>query len=202
MALIRPYEHRDLDAVSQVCLLTAEAGGDASGLYVSDDLMPDIFARPYVLLEPELAFVVEDEQGVGGYILGTADTRAFVRRYSAEWLPEFRLRYEHTQPVVTKDDLIRHLGFTPERMLLPEVDEFPAHLHIDLLPRLQGQGIGRSLISTLVEALRQRGIHGLHLTMDAANTGAAAFYERLGFTPLGSSSPDEPALGLKIPLVE
>ena len=198
MALIRPYEHRDYDAVSQVCLLTAESGGDATGLYVSDDLMPDIFARPYLLIEPELSFVVEDEQGVGGYILGVADTRDFVRRYSAEWLPELRLKYEHTQPAVTRDDLIRHLGFTPERMLLPEVDEFPAHLHIDLLPRLQGQGIGRSLIATLIEALRQRSIHGLHLSLDAANTGAAAFYERLGFTPLGSSTAEEPALGLRL----
>ena len=198
MALIRPYEHRDYDAVSQVCLLTAESGGDATGLYVSDELMPDIFARPYLLIEPELSFVVEDEQGVGGYILGVANTRDFVRRYSAEWLPELRLKYEHTQPAVTRDDLIRHLGFTPERMLLPEVDEFPAHLHIDLLPRLQGQGIGRSLIATLVEALRQRSIHGLHLSLDAANTGAAAFYERLGFTPLGSSTAEEPALGLRL----
>jgi len=83
-------------------------------------------------------------------------------------------------------------------MLLPEVDEYPAHLHIDLLPRLQGQGIGRSLIATLVEALQERGVPGLHLTMDAANTGAAAFYERLGFTPLSSSTPEEPALGLRL----
>ena len=195
---IRPYEHRDYDAISRVCLLTAEAGANATGLYVSDDLMPDIFARPYVVLEPELAFVVEDEHGVGGYILGVADTRSFVRRFAAERLPEFRLKYEHTEPVVTRDDLIRHLGFTPERMLLPEVDEFPAHLHIDLLPRLQGRGLGRSLIRTLVEALQQRGVPGLHLTLDAANTGARAFYDRLGFTPLGSSTDDAPALGLRL----
>ena len=198
MALIRPYEPRDWDAVSHICVVTGEAGGDASGLYASDDLMPDIFARPYLLLEPELAFVVEDEQGVGGYILGAADTRVFARRYAAEWLPWFRLKYQHTQPPVTKDDQMRHLGFTPERMLLPEIDEYPAHLHIDLLPRLQGQGIGRSLIRALVEALRQRSIHGLHLSLDAANSGAYAFYERLGFTPLGSSTAEEPSLGLRL----
>ena len=196
--MIRPYTPADYDAVSRICLLTAEGGGDATGLYVTDELMADIFARPYVSLEPELAFVVEDAEGVGGYILGVADTRRFVERFRREWLPRIEAAYEHTEPVVTKDDLIRHLGFWPERMLVAEVDEYPAHLHIDLLPRLQGAGLGRQLIDTLVAALRERGVPGLHLTMDAANTSARAFYDRLGFTELPSSSPDAPLLGLRL----
>jgi len=196
--VIRPYTPADYDAVSRICTLTAERGGDATGLYVSDELMPDIFVRPYVSLEPELAFVAEDEDGVAGYLVGVADTRRFVERFRREWLPRIEAAYEHTEPVVTKDDLIRHLGFWPERMLIPELDEYPAHLHIDLLPRLQGKGLGRELIATLAAALRERGVPGLHLTMDAANTNARAFYDRLGFTELPSSTPDAPALGMRL----
>lgn len=198
MVEIRPYEPRDYDAISHICTVTAEAGGDATGFYVSDDLMPDVFARPYVTLEPDLAFVVEDDQGVGGYILGVADTAGFVRRFRDEWMPRLEARYEHTQPVLTKDDLIRHLGFWPERMLIPELEHYPAHLHIDLLPRLQGQGRGRELITVLQDALRERGVPGLHLSMDAANTAARAFYDRLGFAELPSSTPDAPVLGIRL----
>lgn len=39
----------------------------------------------------------------------------------------------------------------------------PAHLHIDLLPRLQGQGWGRRLITELAMALHAAGAGGLHL---------------------------------------
>jgi ribosomal protein S18 acetylase RimI-like enzyme len=195
--MIRGFQPADFDAVSAVCVQTAEAGGDATGLYASDDLMPDIFVRPYVVLEPDLAFVVDDG-GVGGYVVGTADTRAFVARYTSDWLPAFAGRYEHTQPVVSRDDLIRHLGHWPERMLIAEVDDYPAHLHIDLLPRLQGHGLGRQLIDTLAAALRARDVPGLHLSMDAANTGARAFYDRLGFTELPSSTPEAPLLGLRL----
>ena len=195
---IRSYTAADYDAVSRICTMTAERGGDATGLYVSDELMPDIFVRPYVVLEPELAFVAEDAEGVAGYIVGVADTRRFVRRFSAEWLPRIEAAYEHTEPVVTKDDMIRHLGFWPERMLIPEVDEYPAHLHIDLLPRLQGHGVGRQLIGTLAGALRDRGVPGLHLTMDAANTNARAFYDRMGFAELPSSTPEAPVLGIRL----
>lgn len=195
--MIRGYAAADYDAIGRVCLLTAEAGLSAEGLYVSDDLMPDIFARPYVELEPSLATVVDDGE-VGGYILGVADTARFVARFREEWVPRLAEKYEHTQPVVTKDDLIRHLGFWPERMLIPELDDYPAHLHIDLLPRLQGQGLGRQLIDTLIAQLRSRGVPGLHLSMDAANTGARAFYDRLGFTELPSSTAEAPVLGLRL----
>ncbi len=33
----------------------------------------------------------------------------------------------------------------PERMLIPELADYPAHLHIRLLPEFQGQGWGRQL---------------------------------------------------------
>ena len=197
--MIRPYAPADYDAVSRICTQTAERGGDATGLYVTDELMPDVFVRPYAAYQPDLAFVVEDADGVGGYIVGVENTAAFTKWFSREWIPrEIEGRDEHTLPVVSKDDLIRHLAFWPERMLIPELDEFPAHLHIDLLPRLQGQGLGRQLIETLADALRSRGITGLHLSMDAANTNARSFYDRLGFSELPSSTADAPVLGIRL----
>jgi ribosomal protein S18 acetylase RimI-like enzyme len=197
--MIRAYRAADFDAVSRICTLTAERGGDATGLYVSDELMPDTFVRPYVVFQPDLAFVVEDEQGVGGYIVGVESTRAFTEWFSREWIPaEIEGKYEHTEPVVSKDDLIRHLAYWPERMLIREVDEYPAHLHIDLLPRLQRQGWGGRLIDTLSAALRERGVPGLHLSMDAANVNARAFYDRYGFTELPSSTADAPLLGIRL----
>jgi ribosomal protein S18 acetylase RimI-like enzyme len=195
--VIRAYQPADYEAVSEVCVRTAEVGGDARGLYVSDELMPDNFVRPYVRFAPELAFVVDDG-AVGGYVVGVADTRAFVEWFRRAWLPGYAATYEHVEPWTTKNELIIHLGYWPERMLIPEVDEYPAHLHIDMLPRLQGQGWGRALIENLKDALRARGVPGLHLTMDAANTAARAFYDRLGFTELPSNTVEVPVLGIRL----
>ena len=49
---IRPYREQDLAAVYDICVRTADAGADARGKYRSDDLMPDLFAGPYVFLAP------------------------------------------------------------------------------------------------------------------------------------------------------
>lgn len=194
---IRPYRPSDRDDVYRVCVRTGDNGQDATGMY-PPDLLPDIYAGPYVELEPELAFVVDTGNEVAGYIIGAADTRAFVQRYRDEWLPRFRARYPYPDPAagpVTGGGLIR-AGYEPEAMLIPEVDEYPAHLHIDLLPELQGAGFGRALIRTLRDALAARGVGGLHLRMSATNTSARAFYDRMGFVELPSSTPTVTALGI------
>jgi ribosomal protein S18 acetylase RimI-like enzyme len=192
--VIRGYLPSDRAAVYDVCVRTAAAGGDARGRYVSDDLPGDIWAGPYLELEPELTFVITAPDGgerVAGYILGTADTRGFVERYRAEWLPRFAARYPQ------EDDETR-AGHRPERMLVPDVDEYPAHLHIDLLPAVQRRGLGTALIRRFLAAVAERGAPGAHLSFDPVNTGAAAFYERLGFRPLPSSRPSAPLYGIRI----
>jgi hypothetical protein len=70
-AAIRPYRAEDLAAVYDVCVRTADVGGDARGKYHSDDLMPDLFAGPYVFLEPDFAFVLDDGHRAVGYVIGT-----------------------------------------------------------------------------------------------------------------------------------
>jgi ribosomal protein S18 acetylase RimI-like enzyme len=195
---IRSYRARDYAEVSEVCLRTGERGGDATGLYVSDDLLPDIFARPYLEFEPDSAFVVENAGRVSGYVICAPDTAAFVARYRAEWLPVLARKYVHVVPPRSRDEQLRHLGFTPERMLLPEIQSHPAHLHIDLLPELQRRGLGRALIERLARALRERGVPGLHLSLDPANVEARAFYDRIGFRELPSSTPAGPWLGIEL----
>ena len=61
-ATIRRYRETDLAAVYDICVRTADAGRDARGKYQSDDLMGDLFAGPYVFLEPEVAFVLDEDR--------------------------------------------------------------------------------------------------------------------------------------------
>lgn len=188
--LIRPYRPADRAAVYDVCVRTGHEGGDARHLYSDHDLLPDAFAGPYVHLEPELAFVVDDGTRAVGYIVGTADTAAFVRRYRLEWLP--RLGHRHPEPSgtpVTPDDELAALLHRPERMIVPELADHPAHLHIDLLPGHQRRGYGRELMARFLAALADRGVGAVHLGMVTANTAARAFYDRLGFRELPVPDP-------------
>ena len=189
-ATIRSYRETDLVAVYDICVRTAAAGGDARGMYFTDDLMPDLFAGPYVHLEPNLAFVLDDGTGAVGYVIGTADTAAFVRAYRQAWIPRLADRYpEPTSPPRTPDEEMIALHYRPERMLVPELADHPAHLHIDLLPAHQGAGHGRALINTFLAAAARAGAQAVHVGMVTQNTRARGFYDRLGFHEIPVADP-------------
>ncbi|WP_176168899.1 GNAT family N-acetyltransferase [Krasilnikoviella flava] len=225
-SVIRTFRPTDRAAVAEVCVRTAAGGADARGLYSDDHLMPEVFALPYVEYAPDLAFVVvrpDDELEpapadpaddvlrvedgrLTGYVIGVADTRDFVSWWERAWGPGFAERHPAAggspsgrEPGFPEPALV-DAGKDPGRMVRgltdDELDRYPAHLHIDLLPENQGRGLGRTLMDTLRAALAARGVPGVHLGMDPNNTRARAFYDRYGFHELPSHSPGAPLLGI------
>ena len=180
MPELRPYRQGDLPAMYRVCLLTGDAGRDATPLYRDSDLLGHLYCGPYPTADPSLSLVVADEEGVAGYLVGTAHTGGFERWEEEHWWPALRARYPLLHDGSADDRLIEQMHHRPAAEPPPG---YPAHLHIDLLPRLQGQGWGRRLIEAFARLLGERGVPGLHLEVDPRNAGAFAFYQRLGFAP-------------------
>jgi GNAT superfamily N-acetyltransferase len=183
MAELRPFRAGDLDAIYSICLETGDSGKDATHLYADPKVIGHIYAGPYGVLEPESAFVLEDAEGVGGYILGAFDTHAFEKRLETEWWPELRSRYADPGTEARSRDermawLIHHPSRTPRRITAP----YPSHLHIDMVPRFQGKGWGKRLIDTWLGAMKDRGSRGAHLGVGFTNERAVRFYRTYGFT--------------------
>jgi ribosomal protein S18 acetylase RimI-like enzyme len=184
---IRLYQPRDLEALYEICLKTGDSGKDATGLYKDPSLLGKLYAAPYAVLERELCFVLEDDIGVCGYILGALDSDFFYRRFVNEWLPTVLPDYE--EPQAKWDEL------SPDEKLIKQLYEFdaeadealkdyPSHLHIDLLPRAQQQGQGKKLMQTFLGCLKSKGSSGVHLGLGINNDNAYAFYKRMGFIEL------------------
>jgi ribosomal protein S18 acetylase RimI-like enzyme len=182
---LRPYQPGDWDAIYDICVRTGAAGQDARGHYLSDALLPDLYAGPYLALEPQRAFVLEEGGRVVGYVLGTADTASFVEAWRARWLPRVASRYPRLEgPPRTADERLIDTLYHPGRMLAPELAPHPAHLHVDLLPQAQGAGHGRRLVEAFRAAAAAAGAPSLHLGTANGNARALRFYERLGFQRL------------------
>jgi ribosomal protein S18 acetylase RimI-like enzyme len=197
-AHIRPYEPRDLERLYEICLRTGAAGEDASHLVVEPRLFGELYAAPYGVLEPEHALVVDDGTGRAiGYVLGAFDTRAFDARAEAEWWPSLRARHPVGSGGNDLDELLISMIHHPHGRDDAVLLEHPSHLHIDLLPELQGQGWGRRLMTAMEERLAADGSPGVHLGVSDQNQRALGFYLHIGYQEL-SADPFSHTLGRRL----
>ncbi|MEN0021959.1 MAG: GNAT family N-acetyltransferase [Microbacterium sp.] len=177
------YTLRDLPGVYRVCAEVDARGGDTTQHLDAPDLAGHVFAGPYLAHDPTLGWVVSDERGVAGYIVGTAESTTFERWREQHWYPMLRRRHPLPSASSLAPDDARYLRFlhAPPRPHTPGLDAYPATLHTKIAPRLTGRGKGRELVAHLVDELTRRGVPGIHLDVAASNLAAIAFYERLGF---------------------
>ncbi|MCJ1475341.1 hypothetical protein MMC13_004003 [Lambiella insularis] len=180
----------DAEAIIDICQQTVAADlQNEAGL----SMAPYIWALPYVYFEAASCFVLDSGSGTAvGYIVGTPNTQVFVDRYQAEYIPKLPA-YGYPEPsmdkpALGKEDLARTLlqtMYTPQALLhdgYPQLlKEYPAHLHIDILPVYQRQGYGRRLMTMFCETLRECGAIGVHLIIAGDNVRAERFYDRMGF---------------------
>jgi ribosomal protein S18 acetylase RimI-like enzyme len=154
-------------------------------MYSTEDLLPDLVAGPYLLLEPGHAYVLDNGERAVGYIIGTPDTAAFVAAYRARWIPLIATRYQPPPgPPVSMEDQRLIDMFEPERLIHPELATYPAHLHINILPEYQRSGHGRALMNTFLASVAVAGARWCYLGVHLGNTRAQAFYRRLGWQPI------------------
>ena len=184
--LIRGATEADRAAIHEICYLTYEKSHDPRYRILSALR----WAEPYLRYEMGNVLVSEKPKGrITGYILSAPDADSFRRL--------FRIRMKHD---ILKELNARRTEFTlqeyfGERYLMTRYREYlprrirrtyPAHLHINVHPACQGEGVGTLLMNGLLDHLSSIGCPGVHLGVGSRNTAAIRFYERYGFTRLYS----------------
>jgi protein O-GlcNAcase/histone acetyltransferase len=204
-AILRPARGDDLAGCSRVCLETGDHGADGTPFYAEDpDALARIYVAPYLALEPDLSFVLEDEQGVCGYVLAAVDSRSFYARYDSELRPQLVAAFSEPagDPATwTRAQHVHRSYHHPDYHCPEPAAEYPAHAHIDLAPRAQGLGYGGPMMRHILAELARRGAPGVHLGVSGKNPRALAFYARLGFMELERRGPPDDQtvyLGLRL----
>lgn len=181
---LRAATAADHAALQDICLKTGDSGQDGTHLQDDPTLLGLAYAVPYQVFAPDFAFLLEDALGPCGYLFGVTDTRAFEDWLERAWYPPLRARLQDPGPdsrLWKGSDWVRRRILAPERTDEGILLAYPAHGHIDLLPRARGLGLGRTMMEHLADCLRRAGAPGLFLDVGLRNTAAQAFYRRIGF---------------------
>ena len=196
--VVRKFQEEDRSGLYHVCLATGDSGANALDLYNQKEMLGEIYVGPYLTFQPDLSFTLIQD-GVAGYALAALDTSSFENTLRNEWWPLILEKYNGRSPENFNErekNLFSYIQNPPLRSK-EVISQYPSHLHIDLLEKAQGRGIGKAMMLLVLETLREQGSKGVHLGMGAQNARAFAFYTKLGFTLLDKNDA-EWTMGLKL----
>ncbi|XP_033992632.1 protein O-GlcNAcase [Trematomus bernacchii] len=181
---IRPYHGKDkLELYRMVRQLHLRTQGVQESSALHPDVIGDRCLGPCLVLSPEYCFILEDELGVCGCVLGILDVRMFAKRCQASWMPAMRDKYPtkggNTHP--NPQDLIQLMeedqGEYPESLLF----HFPSQLRLDALPELVDVSVSRTLLTAMLTALKANGSQGVFCEVQPTDRQRLEFLTKLGF---------------------
>lgn len=177
----RPALPSDEERLGEIAYQTGFFGDSAARYFPDPHLFADLWVRPYLRGGGGASFVLEVNGRVEGYILGAVDqgryTRALLKVLLCRVLPKL-LGGDYKQPWRTLPYFTRAALFAG-----PHADWqlFPAHLHLNLLPDVRGQGYSRPLLELHLERLQELGVRGVQLSTTLENVAALHVYRKYGF---------------------
>ena len=182
--LIRKYRLEDRQAVRDIAWQTAFMGVSADAYFTDQEVLSDFLTLIFTDFEPESSFAACKGDEVIGYLIGSKDIGALIKRHGAGLA--FRLFFKGLFRGVffRKKNLVFIVGLL-RSLFKGELKEpdlsvlYPATLHINIREGFRAGGTGSRLISAYFDYLKQCKVPGAHLATFSEK--AAAFFRKEGF---------------------
>ncbi|XP_031414077.1 protein O-GlcNAcase [Clupea harengus] len=183
---IRPFHSKDkVELYRMVRQLHQRSRGQPDLSVIHPDFFGDRCLGAALALCPEYSFVLEDELGVCGCVLGILDVRHFAKRWQASWLPAMRDKYPPQAPGSSGHGGLKEAlqCFQEEQPDYPDslLFHFPSQLRLDALPELVDCSVSRSLLTALLTALKANGSRGVFCEVQPMDQLRMEFLTKLGF---------------------
>lgn len=177
----------DFISIKNICCLTGNNGNPIEESRWK--FFGDFWIGPYEKYFSEWSFVALNHSNeILGYLVGCPDNlKKNFNIYQVRLMLKFLAKkYTFNSDVKRLFKRFFHLEASPEKSFSSDIlnqikYEYPAHLHINLLPEARGQSIGHFLLQAFEEKLRTENIKGIHVF---CGKGPTPYYFKEGFKTL------------------
>ncbi len=195
--IIRPYKEDDRSTIRRISYETSDRGEQNRLVFSDPDVLADVLTRYYTDYEPRSLWVAEYAGSVVGYISGCMDPTRYKMIVVLRVVPAAIFRAIYNGALWRKEtwQLIRALMRTWFQGGFPQEvsdEEYPAHLHINIMGDFRGQQIGKKLMEGFLLQAKSAGVQGVHASVRENNMGAIRFFEHMGFHDVGSQTVNLP----------
>ncbi|XP_059929122.1 protein O-GlcNAcase isoform X1 [Gadus macrocephalus] len=182
---IRPYFPKDETAIYSICKEMYSEGMEEEVPFSEQDsdLIGDRLVGGILSLSPDYGFVLEDEEGICGYAIGTEHVKPFVKKCKLTWIPCMQEKYH--KPDCEKDlsDAEKMmLSFHEEEEGLPEsfLSNFPSLIKVDIHAKVTDPSVAKSMMGCLLSSLKANGSNGAFCEVRQTDKRMLDFYSKLG----------------------
>lgn len=167
---VRKMTHKDIAQAEYICIKTADEKLISSEAKKQTTLL--LYNRYYTRAEIDNCFVLTDENNKAvGYILCSENYEQYKKSF---------LKNEFRQLIkINPTAVFEGIGCVMANRAFSK--DYPAHMHIDILPAYQGKGYGTMLLNALTRHLKSKNIKGFMLIVDSNNQNAVKFYKKNNF---------------------
>ncbi len=170
MYSIRKYKPSDKERLRYICKETTDASNKKNSALLES--IPIIFNDYFTEYEPDNIFVAADSEDIPvGYVICASDIGLFRQKMLSEYAKRVLNTYSRSLPLLLATVIA--VFITDKR--------YRIHLHIDLLPETQRQGLGTQLIDNLCSHLKTKGIKNVSVITVSKMSMGYRFYTKYGF---------------------
>ncbi|MDI9541216.1 MAG: GNAT family N-acetyltransferase [Bacillota bacterium] len=147
--------------------------------YKEKVLSQHLYIDYYTEFSKENCFIAKnlENNDIVGYIIAEVDFNRFQNHMLTYYLPQAKaIRKDFEQKV--KEEVNSYAPF---------INQYDAHLHMDVKPGYQHQGIGTMMLKHLLNHLKNKGCKGVMLSVSKRNINANNFYEKNGMKIIGEN---------------
>ncbi|XP_076016998.1 protein O-GlcNAcase [Genypterus blacodes] len=183
MYSIRPYLPEDEAAVYTICREMYCEGIEVPFTDQDRDLIGDRLVGGLLSLSPDYGFVLEDDEGICGYAVGTVDVKPFITKCTLSWIPFMQEKYHKPdcQEDLTEAEKMM-LSFHEEEEGLPEsfLSNFPSLIKVDIHAKVTDPSVAKTMMACLLSSLKANGSLGAFCKVRQTDKRMLDFYSKLG----------------------
>ncbi|KAM9324809.1 protein O-GlcNAcase [Gastrophryne carolinensis] len=180
---IRPYYPKDEASVYKICREMYDDAMDDLPFESQPDLIGDRLVGGLLSHSLDYCFVLEDEDGICGYAVGTADVTPYLKECKHSWIPFMQEKY--SKPQADKELSAAEkimLSFHEEQEILPDtfLANFPSLIKVDIHKKVTDPSVAKGMMGCLLSSLKANGSRGAFCEVRPDDKRILDFYSKLG----------------------
>ncbi|XP_075071988.1 protein O-GlcNAcase isoform X1 [Mixophyes fleayi] len=180
---IRPYYPKDEASVYKICREMYDDAMDDLPFESQPDLIGDKLVGGLLSHSLDYCFVLEDEDGICGYAVGTVDVTPYLTKCKHSWIPFMQEKY--TKPKEDKELSAAEkimLSFHEEQEILPDtfLANFPSLIKVDIHKKVTDPSVAKGMMACLLSSLKANGSRGAFCEVRPDDKRILDFYSKLG----------------------